>query len=308
MAYNHYDFLPQPYCAQVPGIYAIVNRNNNKLYIGSAAQLNKRWTCHRHDFHRRRQNPHLLRAFEKDREAFYLEVVEELPGADKQKRLEREQFWINFYQSHLREHGYNMSPKAESCEGIVRTQEFRDKMSARSKGVKWSEERKAHFRKVRKIPRGWKWSEERRKKQSLSKKGGKWSPRQRIAFEATIKHRPLSGKAVMQFATDGTFIKRFGNIEAAESAFGKRSNIHSVCNGKRRTAFGFVWRYASDATADQTIHARPKTRRKDNRRIQFACIKCGTPYEKPPSKAKGSKYCSMLCSGRARGAVKGRVQ
>jgi group I intron endonuclease len=257
MAYNHHDFLPQPYCAQVPGIYAIVNRNNNKVYIGSAAQLNRRWTGHRHDFHIRRQNPHLLRAFEKEREAFYFEVIEELPGVDKQKRLEREQFWINFYKSYVRANGYNMSPKAESCEGIKRTPEFVAKVSKALKGKKWSDERKAHFRATRKKPTKFRsFTPEQRVQQSLARKGGKWSLHQRQAFEGTIKNRPAlllpnHGRPVDQYSASGHYVKTFRAIAYASTETGiPECNIRAALKHPTHSPGGFYWR---DSNSDKPL-------------------------------------------------------
>lgn len=298
MAYNHYDFLPQPYYARVSGIYAIVNRNNNKLYVGSASKLSSRWNGHRHDFHIRKQNPHLLRAFEKDRDAFYLEVIEELPGASKEFILSREQFWIDFYKSYIRGNGYNMAPKAESVSGIVRTEECRKKQSVRLKGVKWSEERKAHFRKTRRVPSGWKWSEERRKIQLAAHARTKWTEASRAKHLEWLKNNAgYCSEEVMQFTKDGTLVAEYPSISEAERVFGVRSNISSVCKGKRRKAFGFIWRYKRDG--DGQVFESPINRK--TQIVELVCNFCGKRYDRPLREInRDTKYCSLSCVGKSR--------
>lgn len=51
-------------------------------------------------------------------------------------------------------------------------------------------------------------------------------------------------RAVDQFTTDGVFVKTWANMTDAGKAFGTSSqNISAVCNGRRKTAGGYVWRY-----------------------------------------------------------------
>jgi len=244
MAYTFHKFLPQPFVSKNPGIYAIVNRDNGKLYIGSAAVLAHRWSCHRHDFFRNRQNPYFARAFRKSPESFYFELIEELPGASKETRLSREQFWMDFYKSYTPASGYNTCPIARSCEGVKHGPEFSAMLSAR-KGRKWSEETKAHFRLVRVTPRGWHWTDEQKAAQSKRIKGKKWSEKQREKYNAWVASKPTHwNKRIVQLSMDGDFIREFPSIKEAESYFGgKRSNIYSVCKGKRPHCLGFKWKY-----------------------------------------------------------------
>lgn len=243
-----HDFLPQPYCSKEPGIYAIVNRDNGKIYIGSAARLHRRWTMHRYDLFRGRHNPYLLRAFRKNQHSFYFEVVEELPGADKIKRIEREQFWMDFYKSYLPVNGYNLCPKASSCAGAKHGPEYGARISEMMKGRKWTDAQKAHYRASRTWAATWPAertiTEEVRRKLSAGRKGKKWGEAQREMFKAWHKEHPLHAeKPVIQLSKSGEFIFQFASITEAEKHFGKRSNIHSVCKGNRPYCFGFKWKY-----------------------------------------------------------------
>lgn len=244
MAYTLHNFLPQPFVSNNPGIYAIVNRDNGKLYIGSAAVLSHRWSAHRHDFFRNRQNPYFTRAFRKNPEAFYFELIEELPGATKYERLAREQFWMDFYKSYIPSSGYNACLKASSCEGVKHGPEFSATLSQRFKGKKWSEETKAHWRMVRKTPRGWKWTDEQKTAHSKRMSGGSWSDNQREKYNAWLESKPTHwNKRVAQLSMAGDLVREFDSIKDAESHLGKRSNIHSVCKGKRPHCLGFKWKY-----------------------------------------------------------------
>lgn len=246
--YVRHNCLPQPYCARGAGIYAIINRNNRKVYIGSAVCLRHRWSEHRHCLSRRNHNSrYFQRAFDKDPDAFYIEVIEELKSPDKTALLAREQFWIDFYKSYLPENGYNICPKAQSCQGIKRSHEFLQKVS-RSLSKPWPEERRKAWGELRRAnpPHGWKWSEETRIKQVKSHTGLKWSESQRAGRMRWLANNPQPcNKAVYQCSMDGTVIQRFDSITLAEKALGvTRSNISLVCKGKRPYCFGFKWRYA----------------------------------------------------------------
>ncbi len=49
-------------------------------------------------------------------------------------------------------------------------------------------------------------------------------------------------KSILQYTKDGEFIKQWESIQQASSALGiNRSDIGSVCNGRYKTAGGFIW-------------------------------------------------------------------
>lgn len=51
-------------------------------------------------------------------------------------------------------------------------------------------------------------------------------------------------KPVIQVSKSGEFLREFGSVkEAAEFVKGSKGNICSVCNGKRKSANGFLWKY-----------------------------------------------------------------
>ena len=87
------------------------------------------------------------------------------------------------------------------------------------------------------------WSLEARIKMSKSKKGQiPWNKGKKISVEQTIKHC----KHVCQIdKITGTIIKHWLSAKEASETLGiNGSSIVGCCKGKRKSAGGFIWRYA----------------------------------------------------------------
>ena len=83
-----------------------------------------------------------------------------------------------------------------------------------------------------------KHSDETKKKMSNAKKGKKLSP-------THLKNNTLSKyKPILQFDINGNFIKEWlGASYVRDVLKYNQTNITAVCNGKRRTAHGYIWKY-----------------------------------------------------------------
>jgi group I intron endonuclease len=82
------------------GIYKITNKINNKVYIGQSINIEKRFFGEKNG---RLPNKHLRSSFKKyGLDNFKFEIIEECNNLD-----EREQYWIQHYNSSNRECGYN---------------------------------------------------------------------------------------------------------------------------------------------------------------------------------------------------------
>ncbi len=93
------------------GIYKITNTVNGKFYIGSSADINRRFYQHRRALTKRvHRNPILQKAWNKyGPEKFTFEILEECPSVNV--LLEREQYYLDLLKPYL-EVGYNIESKA----------------------------------------------------------------------------------------------------------------------------------------------------------------------------------------------------
>lgn len=130
--------------ASRPGVYAIKNIRNGRIYIGSTARtISVRWSehkkelrkgCHHSVFLQRSWDRHGEEAFV----FFVLEVVEDYGAL-----LAREQHWIDHLKAANKRFGFNMSPSAESCAGYRHSLAARRKMAAAKIGRRASEKTRA---------------------------------------------------------------------------------------------------------------------------------------------------------------------
>ena len=114
-------------------IYAIVNNVTRDMYVGSAVAVNRRWSAHRCNLRKGTHHcTHLQNSYRKHGpDAFDWEIVQFVE--DKEKLIEREQFWIDFFQP-----AYNKRKIASSCLGVKRSQQARNNMRNAQLGKKQS--------------------------------------------------------------------------------------------------------------------------------------------------------------------------
>jgi group I intron endonuclease len=154
------------------GIYLIKNTMNGRFYIGSAIDLNKRIKEHdrqlkegeHHSYKLQKDfNVHTLGGFE----VLVLEYV----SADR--LIEREQYYMDSMHPY-----YNVAPVAGSSKGVVRSQEYRDKISRSLRGHKQSAETVEKKASACRGDKHWtarkSFSKETRMLKSLQMKGRRW--------------------------------------------------------------------------------------------------------------------------------------
>lgn len=119
------------------GIYALVNKQNGKRYVGRTVNLNKRKTTHFWMLENNKHpNKHLQRAWN-DGQEFYFEVVEK---CEPNRCNDREIYWISFFGSMNMANGYNLCEGGLSTTGYHFTDEGKKKISAANSGRKCSPE------------------------------------------------------------------------------------------------------------------------------------------------------------------------
>lgn len=211
-------------------IYKITNALNGKVYIGKTSyNLKKRFEEHCKDSQRRKNEIRpLYRAMNKyGIENFYIELIEECPA---ELENEREIYWIDFYESY--EEGYNATLGGD---GKCLYNHF------------------AILQRLREYPYA----------KEVSKEFGCCADIvQQIAKNNSITLKNSSQenfgkskeKSILQLTKDNFIVNEFPSVaEAAKWCFennlcttlnsGVRSHIAEVANGKRKTAYGFIWKY-----------------------------------------------------------------
>jgi hypothetical protein len=63
---------------------------------------------------------------------------------------------------------------------------------------------------------------------------------------SSLSQREKQKKKVDQYSLTGDFIKTWSSVsEAAKAIGGQSSNIASCTAGRRKTAYGYIWRYGN---------------------------------------------------------------
>lgn len=145
------------------GIYKILNRITEKFYIGSAVNLKIRIKSHKYKLrHNKHCNVLLQASWNLHGEEVFEFII--LEYCEKEKLIEKEQYWLDFTQCYNKLYGYNINKAANSRLGMKHTEETKQKFKNRI----ISEEQKQKLRIMR---LGIKSTAETRIKQSLSLKG-----------------------------------------------------------------------------------------------------------------------------------------
>jgi len=119
----------------ITGIYKILNKTNNKVYIGSATDIKKRWRDHKwylnHNFH---HNSHLQSAWNKyGVDNFEFSIIVE---CTIDELLIKENDCIKIHDSLNNEHGYNVNDPEHSFLNRKHTEKTKNILSLLKQGNK----------------------------------------------------------------------------------------------------------------------------------------------------------------------------
>lgn len=152
----------------ISGIYAIYSPSNNRTYIGSSSDIERRWTEHRRQLRgKRHTNVHLQRAFNKYGEKEFIYTI--LERCNINLLLEREQVWLA-----KTTNKYNICETVDPKNPIRKSEETKQKISKTRTGMKFSDEhrknlRESHLRHKTHCPKGHKFTKENLDKHHASK-------------------------------------------------------------------------------------------------------------------------------------------
>lgn len=231
---------------------------SGKVYIGiTSLEPEKRWKSGKGYPH----NKYFTNAINRyGWENFTHEIL--FTELSKEEACQKETELIAFYKSNQREFGYNLE-KGGYC-GSIMSDETKRKISESSKGRKHTEEAK---RKVSEANKGHEVSIETRKKISESHKGKTtWNKGTKGICKPnagsfkkgnTPWNKGLKGKRgelasntkpVIQYDLSfnkiAIFISAIVACEKTGLPMNGYGNISACCRGKRKTAYGYIWRYA----------------------------------------------------------------
>ena len=210
-------------------IYKITNDINDKIYIGKTAfQIEKRFKEHCQDSQRYYENRPLYNAMNKyGIEHFKIEEIEQ---CNDEQSNEREQYWIKYYDSY--NNGYNATLGGEG------TFQFNhelilDRLKYYPYPCDIAKEFNCSVDLVKKIAR-----------------------ENNITIKNKINEelRNKTKKSIKQYSKNGSYIQTFEAVaDAARWIYennlcntlssGVRGHISEVANGKRKSAYGYIWKY-----------------------------------------------------------------
>jgi group I intron endonuclease len=203
-----------------PGIYAIRNKVNGKIYVGSSKNMRTRWNQHFSELSRNlHRNPRLQNSWNVHGEENFEFLVIEFVGA-VEDLVVREQYWIDSYDASSRDN-YNILPIAGSTRGHTYTEDQRKAMSIRSTGRKHTPESIA--------------------KMSAAKKGTKMSEEAKAILSALYKGKPVS-EEIKKKMSDGQKLvnqdpevkerKRLGAMKRKPRTAESRARMSEIMKGK----------------------------------------------------------------------------
>ena len=223
------------------GIYKIENNINHKKYIGQSVDIRKRWEYHR-CVYTYKTNSRLYAAFRKyGIENFSFEVLEECPI---EKLLEREMYWIEYYNTF--EQGYNCN--IGGCSGKPRKVLQYDlngnylntyeSLTIAASTLNLSSSNLSSCCTGKQKSYGgylWTYEDEESPKQYIDNKYG---------------HTTSTNKRIVQqYSKDNIFIQEYNSAHEAARQIGKpkcANHITECCQNKRKTCEGFIWKYKEE--------------------------------------------------------------
>ncbi len=201
-------------------IYQIINDINGKIYVGKTEDsIEKRWLRHQQDSKRPHcKNRPLYQAMNKyGIENFHIELIEETDSPN-----EREIYWIENLRSY--KNGYNATLGGDGArlidyDLVIATYKETQSMVETAKIIGCHEDRVSIILKNANI--------------------------QTLSTEQVNINK--NGKIVLQYDLKDNFIQSFPSLRAAAKALNKAgvSHISDACKGKRKTAYGYIWKFTN---------------------------------------------------------------
>ncbi len=229
----------------VSGIYMIKNIINNKVYIGRAVNIERRWKQHIKDLENNKHHSKILQNewdyYEKRNFQFII-----LEKTNKNNLIEKEQQYLNLYKS-FNGNGYNISNSAVGPKGVKRSDLINYNIKNKSKPVFQYDLQGKFIKKWDSVSEAAKILNV--KKYGISKccrlllkhsYGYVW----KYYFAELISQViPFKSMPIFQYDMNENLIREWNSqTEASKKLKINKSHISSVCNMKRKSAGGYIWK------------------------------------------------------------------
>lgn len=227
-------------------IYKLTCTITGKVYVGKTIDINRRMM--QHSKITPKYSHHLANAIKKyGIDNFKEEIIFKVEAEDRAvlnaALSNAEKSYIKQYDSYR--NGYNSTIGGEGTNGFHWLESSKKKISESMKKFFKSAKGKAQIKHTIFCNKNREISKETRERIGRGNKG------KRMPEEAKIKIRNYQlvnaySKyiPVLQYDLDNSLLNRFNSItDAAKSINKDTSHIVSCCKGRRKTAYGFIWKY-----------------------------------------------------------------
>ena len=232
----------------ISGIYIIKNTINDKVYIGSAVCIKQRFIGHKNQFKKQEHNDRFQNFVNKyGFNTLIFEIIEYVDNVEK--LIEREQYWIDYYESWKSKKGFNICKTAGSTLGLKMPKSHINSCINRMQGNKyrqgkeWSKKEKEEIgNRIKEM-----WKNNPKKKKEMGKKVG--DLKRGVPIWNGSKPHPMKGKVhpnrkvILVFKNENLIDECYGTAEVCNKYGLDRGNVSRVCNGKLKTTKGYVLRY-----------------------------------------------------------------
>ena len=199
-----------------------------------------------------------------------------------------ERYFIEKYDTHNPEHGYNLTDGGEGVVGCTWDEERKKRRSKRITGAGNPMYGRNHTKESRE-----KMSRNRKGKENVSPELREF--RTRVLIEATQRSRI----PIRQLDLDGNVIATYDGMADAARANGfSRGSINNVCLGKADTAYGYKWEYVDEerrkeaAERSKRLDGRTKNKPKNNLEV-VQCDLDGNEIARFPSMSEASRQTGV---------------
>lgn len=237
------------------GIYAITHIPSGKKYIGKSINIERRLIAHKHSLlssvRSKDTNRHLYNTVQKHGwEEFSTEVIECFGSVDESMIAERELYWMDFYNTTDRKHGFNL--RRDSSTKMIIHSETRELMAGRvgeknpNFGKKWTHSMREKMSKIASVRHasGKFYGDEWKKCQS-ERSSNFWEnhPDVKLIVGQKVSIKKTKYK-ITQYTKEGEFVSEWIGMRElliANPTY-KRGGIYSVCSGEKPSMYGFIWK------------------------------------------------------------------